>query len=253
MFVGALLGDTILLLKVKLLSARSRTRGIIIRSGRPGSIVFIAVSGTNGRVVQVVGTSRGPHFRRPGTPHFLLASQGNGFTLNVKKCIGLTTRCSFNNVSSGVSFCPTLVPNEKRSCMQGRFRVSTAADAVFLGLIKRASLLNSFIICATNGFHNKDNGVFRLEGTCISTQNFATNCSCNSFVSLNGIPTAVSFTNPGKVSVCRTARVHCRRTLTGNLGTNVNIRVPIISKLAGRRIDVTGRQVPGFPICIRCN
>lgn len=198
-----------LLLKVKLLPLYTGTRGgMVVRSGRPGSVVFISESGTKSRVVQVVRRARLGHFRRPGTPHFLLASRGKGFTLNVKKCMHTATRCSFKNVIGSMSFCPTLVPGEKASCTEGRFRVSTAASALFLGLMKRAGGLKSFIICATKGFQ-KGKGAFRLRGTCTSFLKFALKCDCNSFVSLTTLPPAVSFTKPGNSTFCHAARLDC--------------------------------------------
>lgn len=198
------------LLKLKLLPMTTRTRGgMVVRSRRPGSIVFMSAGGTKSRVVQVVGRAHLPHFRRPGTPHFMLASQRKGFTLNVNKCIQTATRCSFKNVIGSISFCPTLVPGgNSTSHTHGRFRVSVDASALFLGLIKRAGHLKSFIICATTGFH-KSKGAFRLRGTCTAFLNFALKCDCNGFVSLTTLPPAVSFTNPGNSTFCHAARLDC--------------------------------------------
>lgn len=198
------------LLKVKIFPIYTRTRGgMIVRSRRPGSVVFISQSGTNSRVVHVVGSHSRVHFRSPGTPHFLLASRGKGFTLNVNNCIHTAKRCSFGKVISSISFCPTLVNQPKGNGFTGgRFRVSVAASALFLGLMKHAGRLNSFIICATNGFHNSK-GAFRLRGTCTRFLNFAVKCDCNSFVSLSTLPPAVSFTNPGNSTFCHAARLDC--------------------------------------------
>lgn len=196
--------------------------------------------------------ARHPRFRSPHTPHFLLASRRKGFTLNVNNCLGAAVRCSFGKVISSISFVPTLVPRPKSASIHGRFRVSTDASAVFLGLIKEAGRLNGFVICATKGFH-KDKGAFRLRGTCLSFLNFAVKCSAKLFVSLTTTPPAVSFRKPSKVAFCHTARLHCRTGIVGNLGININIRVPSMSNAPTRSIEVNGREVPSVPTCMRCS
>lgn len=205
----------------------SAQKNVIIKDNVPNSIMLISRNKAHDDVIEIMQSTRLPHFREPNAPRFLLVDQEGKFALGIGGYVQAVAEYDFGGIVHNIDFFPALITPKGVGGARNQFQMDIATSSIFLKLVGKTKKLGNFIVYVNGNFRG-NNMAFQLQNAYVQFLGILAGYNYGNFMDLAACPTTIDFAGPSGVIFYRTTQFSYTYNLKNKFRFTVAAEMPSV-------------------------